>query len=261
MDDNCLLRIYDKPELCSPLNGAYIGMHGANGRGGRVANANAPKDYRGLMLADSPARAGQPEIYAKMERYVASLDKMFADVQAQLVAEGKTEDERRIKSLYMWSKNPGTGKTTTATAIMNEYLVKYFVGKLKRKEMPSQRPVYFLDVNQLQTEYNAFNRPLVPYDIAEPASRRYYSAIERGKYTDFAVLDDIGVRDATEGFRGDLHSVINHRVSNQLPTIYTSNIPISELPDVFKEPRLADRVSDLTQEIHYGGQSKRGARR
>lgn len=243
------------------MHPAYIALHGHNGKGGRVATANAPVEYAGLLLADSPARDGQTKIYDKLEKYVDSLDKQFSDVREVLTAEGKTDNEIRVKSLYMWSESPGTGKTTTACALMNEYLVKHFVGTLKRGSMPKQRPVYFLDVNQMQTEYNTFNRPRVPDDIAEPASRRYYKAMERGKYTDFVVLDDIGVRDSTEGFRGDIHTVINHRVVNQLPTIYTSNIPIAELPEVFGEARLADRVRDMTQEIHFGGKSARGARR
>lgn len=256
----CLFRNLGNPELCKPLNPAYIAMHGFGGKGGRVANSAIPTDYKGLLLADSTAREGQTKIYEKMESYVDSLEKQFADVQARLEAEGKTPVERRIKSLYYWSTSPGTGKTTLAATIMNEYLLKHFIGCFERGSQPKQRPVYFLDVNQLQTDYNGFNRPRVPEDIAEKASARYYRAIEHAKHADFAVLDDIGVRDSTDGFRGDLHSVINHRVTEQLPTIYTSNIPIKSLPDVYGEQRLGDRVGDLTQEIHFGGTSKRGKR-
>ena len=72
------------------------------------------------------------------------------------------------------------------------------------------------------------------------------------------MLDDIGVRDATDGFRGDLHTVINARVTNQLPTIYTSNIALDQLWQVFGERRLADRVGDLCREIEFVGESKKG---
>src|SRR5690606_12953530 len=121
----------------------------------------------------------------------------------------------------------------------NEYLLRHYIGNLKRKRTPDQRPTYFLDVNKLQTKYNEFNRPRVPQDIAEVAARNYYNAIERAKHTEFVVCDDIGVRDATEGFRADLHSIIDHRVANRKPTVYTSNLPIAELPTVFGEQRLA----------------------
>lgn len=257
----CLLRNFDNPDLCKPLNPVYIGLHGANGKGGRVATANVPKDFHGILLNDSPAREGQTKIYDKLESYVNSFDKMFDDTRAELQDEGQSDNAIRIKSLYLWSESPGTGKTTTASALLYEYLVKYYVGSLKRGNTPSQRPVYFLDANVLQTEYNTFNRPRVPEDIAEPASRRYYNAIERGKYTNFVVIDDMGVRDSTDGFRGDLHSVIDYRVSNRLPTIYTSNIPIDELPSVYGEERLADRVRDMTLEMHFKGESQRGMRK
>lgn len=260
-DSKCLLRNIGNPALCSPLSPAYVSLHGMDGRGGRVATSNVPEDYRGVMLHDSPAREGQAEVYAKLEAYAKSFPKQFDDVQARLEAQGQSENEIRIKSLYLWSESPGTGKTTSAVSLMNEYLVAHFIGSLKRKESPAQRPVFFLDANQLQTEYNAFNRPRVPEDIAEPASRRYYNAIENAKHTEFVVIDDIGIRQSTDGFRADLHSVINTRVSQQKPTIYTSNIPIEQLEDVFGERRLVDRIRDMTMPISFRGESKRGARK
>ncbi|MEH7064891.1 DNA replication protein, partial [Bacillus velezensis] len=53
----------------------------------------------------------------------------------------------------------------------------------------------------------------------------------------------------------------NARATNQLPTIYTSNIALDQLWQVFGERRLADRVGDLCREIEFVGESKRGMRR
>lgn len=241
----------------------FVSLHGLSGRGGRVATAGVPADYRMVMVKNSPARADQADVYKNVDAYVTTFDRQFD-------AEGE-----RIKSLYLFSESPGTGKTTTAAAILNSWLVAHYIGSIQRGQQALQRPAYFLDVNAWQTDYNNFNRPKVPDAIAEPAAARYYTAMERAKQAPMAVLDDIGVRDCTDNFRSDLHAVINHRVSNKLPTVYTSNLPIRykgdepkvdaykpyDLVDVFGEERLADRIADMCAVLPFEGKSKRGMRR
>lgn len=255
MTHNCILRKFEKPELCSSMNPIYVGLHGHSGKGGRVGNANAPEEYRYGLLHDSPVAESQPDIYEVLDRYVKSFDKMFDDNK-----EGLEGTARQVKSLYLYSRAAGTGKTTTSVALMNEYMIRNYLGHIARGKSAPRRPVYFLDVNKWQTLYNAFNRPRVPEDKAEKAATEYYEMMDFAMDTEFVVLDDIGVRDSTEGFRGDLHTIINERVANQRPTIYTSNITINELDDVFGEERLSDRVRDLTQIIEFKGKSKRGRR-
>jgi DNA replication protein DnaC len=264
---NCILSARCKianSAQCNRTCGHFIALHGLSSNGGRLANANAPTDYKLLTLANSPARANQAQVYATVEKYVATFERMF-DPEAQ-----------RIKSLYLVSESPGTGKTTTAIAIMNEWIIASYLGAKKRGIQVPLVPAVFLDVNEWQTDYNNFNRPKVPDAIAEPAAKRYYNAMERAKHAPFAILDDVGVRDCTDGFRGDLHTVINYRVTNQLPSIYTSNLPIEfveteknkkipaympyDLIDVFGEKRLADRMRDMCAVLHFGGESKRGRR-
>jgi DNA replication protein DnaC len=265
--NNCILSSRCKlagTSECNRACGHFIAMHGYSAKGGRVANANTPTDYRLLTAQTSPARANQAQIYTTIEKYAATFDRQFE------------ADGARIKSLYLWSESPGTGKTTTAIAVLNEWLIAHYLGSLKRNRQATQTPAYFLDVNEWQTDYNNFNRPKVPDAIAEPAAKRYYTAMERAKHAPFAVLDDVGVRDCTDGFRGDLHTVINARVTNQLPTIYTSNLPIEfvetdknkkipaympyDLIDVFGEKRLADRMRDMCAVLHFNGNSFRGRR-
>lgn len=115
----------------------------------------------------------------------------------------------RIKSLYLYSREPGTGKTTTAVALLTEWLTVHYVGSTQRGKRPLERPAYFFDVNEWQELYNEFNRPRVPEDVAAPASREYYRRMKHAKSTPFFVMDDIGVRDCSDSFRGDLHAVVN----------------------------------------------------
>jgi DNA replication protein DnaC len=215
----------------------------------RLRASGVPADYRLVTLANSPARASQPAVYKSVDAYVGTFERQFEAVT-----------DNRIKSLYLYSASPGTGKTTTASAILNEYLTQHYIGSLQRSRQALQQPAYMLDVNAWQTLFNEFNRSNIPADIGEEASRQYYRQMQAAKTAPFAVLDDIGVRNATEAFRGDLHAVINARVTNGLPTVYTSNLPLAEMERVF-DARLYDRMRDQCAELAFVGGSKRGMRK
>jgi DNA replication protein DnaC len=248
--NNCLLSSRCKlanSNACNRSCGHFIAMSGYSGTGGRVANANTPADYRLLTLATSPARENQAKIYGTLEKYTQTFERQFE------------ADGSRIKSLYLWSDSPGTGKTTMAIAVLNEWLIAHYLGSLKRNRQAQQTAAYFLDCNEWQTLFNEFNRSNVPREVAEPASREYYRRMHLAKTAPFVVCDDLGVRDATTAFRGDLHAVINARTTNGLPTIYTSNLPIEEMAVVFDQ-RLYDRVRDQCAVLHFSGNSFRGRR-
>jgi DNA replication protein DnaC len=248
--NNCILSSrcqIANSESCNRACGHFIAMHGYSAKGGRVANANTPADYRLLTLATSPAHENQAKIYGTLEKYTQTFDRQFEP------------DGNRIKSLYLWSESPGTGKTTTAIAVMNEWIIASYLGAKKRGMQVPLAPAYFLCVNEWQTLFNEFNRSNIPREVAEPASREYYRRMHLAKTSPFVVCDDLGVRDATTAFGADLHSVINARTTNALPTIYTSNLPIEEIATVFDQ-RLYDRVRDQCAVLAFSGSSKRGRR-
>lgn len=237
---------------CPPTCSHRISLQGLNGKGGRLASAGVPSEYRNVTLANSAARDDQSKAYEIIERYVSDFN----------------------GSLYLFSKATGTGKTTSASAVLNEFIIRNYLGSLKRGEQPLQQPAYFLSVNAWQTLYNSFSRKGIPQDVAEQYSRPYYAMMEQAKRAPFAVLDDIGVRSATEAFYGDILSIIDYRVTNGLPTVYTSNIPMInstppkdriealkpyDLYDVF-DTRLLDRVRYNCELVNFEGKSKRGKR-
>jgi len=234
----CILSEYrtDKCATCSHICPHRIALEGLDGRSGRLGNAGLPDDYRGITLANSPAREGQAKNYAIFERYV------------------KTFSRGDVKSLYLWSESPGTGKTTSAAALISEWIARDYLGALKAGKQPRQTPAIFLDINELQTRYN-----LATMTDDDEAMKRIGATIKRTQSAPFAVIDDIGVRSATEAFRAYVHAVINHRVTSGLPTVYTSNLPMSDMANVF-DARLYDRIRDQCAEIHFAGESKRGRR-
>lgn len=215
----------------------YIALMGLNGNGGRVASAGLPKDYRYVTLANSPVRASQPKVYEALDRYAATFGKGVTD-----------------KSVYLWSESPGTGKTTTASALLNEWIARTYIESLRRGEQPEQLMAVFFDINEFQSEYNL---AVMTHD--EDAMKRIGSKIKRVQSAPFAVLDDIGIRSTTEAFSSYVHAIINHRVTEGKPTIYTSNLAITEMEGIFSA-RLYDRIRDNCGVIHFSGASKRGRR-
>ena len=239
----CILQNYrkDKCANCDNLCAHRIALEGLDGNSGRLGNAGLPADYRGITLANSPAREGQAKAYRLLEQYVATFKRHLAGGE-------------RAKSLYLWSESPGTGKTTTASALLAEYIAHDYLSALKAGKQPQQTPALFLDVNEWQTQYN-----IATMTSDEDAIKRIGNDIKRLQSVDFAVLDDIGVRDATEAFRSYLHAIINYRTTNGLPTVFTSNLPIEDMAQVFDD-RLYDRMRDMCAVIYFEGESKRGMR-
>lgn len=210
---------------------------------GRIDASKMPREYRGITLFNSPARESQSTIYNKLGDYIETFGRIHDET-----------DSRRIKSIYLYSKNPGTGKTTTAIALLNQFIIASYLGALKRDMRPPLRPVFFLDLNELQSSFN-----LATQTRDEGALKRFRKTIEIASFCPFVAIDDIGLRSATEAFRGHVHTIINARCANGLPTVYTSNIPIDELTTIF-DARLADRVRDQCAVFAFDGESKRGRR-
>jgi DNA replication protein DnaC len=214
---------------------------------GRVRESRIPSDYLNITVRNSFVRKDQEKLYAFLDNYVKTFRRQFE------------EGSERIKSLYLYSDATGTGKTTTAAAIGNEFIKRHYFGALKRGLKADRRPVLFLDMNELQGHYNQANRQNIPREIGEAANREYFDLIHRAKQSKLLIIDDMSLRSVTEAFRGDIHKFINHRAANELPTIYTSNKPIKDLKIDYSK-QIWDRVRYNCIEIPFAGESKRGLR-
>lgn len=203
----------------------------------RYDSADIPKDYQGVMLDNSPVMDDQEQIYEALDAYVATF----------------TEDIRH-KNVYLYSKAPGTGKTTTAIALLNEWIRRRFLYHAKNGEQVPETLGLFMDVTSWQNRYN-----MATMTRSEDGMQRISDDIQRYSSVPLLVCDDLGVRGATEAFRGYLHTILNARVVEGKPTIYTSNEPMDSLKTVFDD-RLYDRVRDQAIQLNYVGESHRGRR-
>lgn len=221
-----------KPSICTDKCSAFISVSS------RLIAADIPKDYEGLTLESSPAKDDQANIYEALKAYIKTF----------------SQDDVRIKSVYLYSLSPGTGKTTTAIALLHEYIRRRFMYYVSQRKTVPEALGIFCDLNELQTRYNlaSMSKDDEDMDVIKEDILRYSNA-------EFLVIDDVGVRSATESFRSLIHSTINARVTNGMPTVFTSNVPIGELSSVF-DTRLQDRIKDQCAVLAFNGESKRGRR-
>jgi DNA replication protein DnaC len=75
-------------------------------------------------------------------------------------------------------------------------------------------------------------------------------------YSKFAVLDDLGSDRPTDWAREELYVIINHRWSNELETIVTSNLDLNGLAAVYGD-RIVSRIVGFGTPEYVGGKDRR----
>src|SRR5699024_11342838 len=77
----------------------------------RYERAGIPKGYKHTYIDNNVVRGDQKALYDVLDSYVKSF----------------TTEGIQIKSIYLYSQSPGTGKTTTAASLLNEYIRRRLV--------------------------------------------------------------------------------------------------------------------------------------
>lgn len=244
---------FDKPvRTCDHTCFACTVMHGLdNGKeGGLWATTGVPKKYKGTRKDNLPMANDNPKAHKVVTRY---MDNILGNVQ-----------EKNI-GLYLYSEankeNPygtGTGKTTTATAILNEYMIakakEYFAG---RQDM-DRNPAIFVKSTELQNAFNGQFRGT--FEQKERSSKRYYSLKEKLKTYELVVMDDIATRGSriSEAFEDELYEIIDYRSSmiDDGAIVFTSNVSPEKMAEVLGE-RIASRITGMAVAIAFKGEDKR----
>lgn len=247
--DKCLLATKCKragdPNTCNELCFPFIRLHGESGGGGLLGVAHVPKAYRRSTVANLPFEQDNPKAFGMVCSYCNQIVKNV-DNGVGLYLYG-------IPNLDN-SKGTGNGKTTAATAILNEFLAERVILDAKKERRLEDVPGLFVNVSKFQNLYNAQFRGT--REMQAEASQDYYQFKKLMTWVPLLILDDIGVRDSTEAFKGEFYEVIDNRAIEQLATIFTSNVPIEKLTDLLDD-RILSRIQGSTHPVTLEGKDKR----
>lgn len=134
----------------------------------------------------------------------------------------KTSEEGFRKKIFFYGP-PGVGKTTLARSIAREVILE----NLSRKYT-----VNFVDLTKV---HNDFNLALVSKDDAK--ARELLKRIESIADSDFIILDDVGIKSASETFM----ALMLKMLGKERPMVITSNLPLSTIDTIYGA-RISDRL-------------------
>ena len=229
-------------KFCYP----YDLLHGPNGSGGALALANVPKKYTGCLLENLPIAEDNPKTAEVVRKYIQNCD-LYVNVKGLgLYLFSVPNEENKFGT--------GTGKTTTAITILNEYIVDQ-IRRMVRKEKELNADIgLFVKMSDFQNKFNEQFRG--SHGLQQEASENYYHFKKRMKSVSLLVLDDIALRDTSESFRTELYEIIDHRTTEDLVTLYTSNLPLEKLTESLGE-RIVSRIDGSCYRLAFKGKDHR----
>ena len=92
--------------------------------------------------------------------------------------------------------------------------------------------------------------------MQKDASERYYAIKNRAKAVELLVFDDIATKASTESFTEELYEIIDHRATEELATIYTSNMTLEDVAGLLGD-RIASRIEGMTVPVAFTGRDYR----
>ena len=129
------------------------------------------------------------------------------------------------KGYYLHSKEPGSGKTMLACAILNGLSAKYGL---------TTQAITTIDfVKRMKATFS-------DEDISEE------SVINPMLAVDVLLLDDCGSEKHSEWVDEQLYHIVNSRLNDNKPTFYTANYSIDKLP---YHKRIKSRINAMTAQV------------
>lgn len=138
------------------------------------------------------------------------------------------------KSLYL-SGNPGSGKTYASVALLK--------GLIDQKKYPW---IIYTRSDELDEEL------LIAVD-----KRQENYTLEKYHQVPFLFLDDLGVERVSDRIIKQYYSIIDRRLNNLLPTVFTSNTLRKDIANTLGE-RIASRLQMATEIIFPNKDYRKG---
>lgn len=233
-------------EECNSLCYPFVLLHGQKGNGGFWGASGVPTKYKKLRFNILPIKEANPKAYTITERYIEKFEEMVEEKGVGLFFFPEISGENIMGT--------GTGKTTTAVTILNEYIVFATKRHLKGINQLKSNPALFIKASELQNKYNAQFRGSV--EMQKEASEVFYKLKQRMKDIKLLVIDDIAVRDTTEAFKNELFEIIDYRATEERATIFTSNVAITGL-NKFLGERIVSRIEGMAVPVQFVGKDFR----
>jgi len=197
-------------------------------------------DYSQVIACRCIQRESDKDRKAHLQRYsnLGSLSRLTFD---NLLPKGKSDNpanqemfNRAYQAAKAFADEPkgwlvlagpsGCGKTHLAAAIATHCI-------------ENNRPVLYITtpdlLDHLRSTFNPNSE--IPYD----------EFFERVRNTPLLILDDLGAQFSTPWAKEKLEQLLNHRFSNQLPTVIVSIVPIEDLEERIRTRLIASNLYQL----------------
>lgn len=201
--------------------------------------SHLPKRYR----YELPLRPDEVDL-PKFRQLKEWIDVEEVEVDGKIKFVHKILDKvKNGEGLFLWSETKGNGKTSWAAKIMQAYFRA--VGPTNNMRTRG----LFINVPELLEEMRR--------NMDNP-TEEHRTLVDLIKKVDLVVFDDIGTESPTRWVREQLYIMINKRYSNQLCTIFTSNMSLAQLghEEVLGD-RIASRIEGSCTKIEFRGSDKR----
>lgn len=175
-----------------------------------------------------------------VSRYTTQDNRNIADIAKKAAinfVENYPVMKEHGKGLYLYSQIKGSGKTRLASSIANA-LVK----------------LHGADIAFIKSS-DLFNQIRKTFDRKSEVTKS--DVVQSFREVELLVIDDLALKEATAFEEEELYNITDYRLEHKKPTIFTSNVTIQDLENIYPGGRVNKRISKMTVEIYMPEESVR----